>query len=240
VSDHRAPVLLLGESGRVGSAVATRLRERVEVVTIGRFTIEDPQPFENELARVLHRVSVVLNVAGVAHLEGDPTESDLVRLVAANVALPLLVARHCVLGATDLVHVSSSKASFTRRSSSAYAWSKRMCDATLVDSLGVRFEDAGRSLSIVRPPAMLFPPFDAGRLRILRRLAPVPSALVPPIPMRVLTAERFLDDLVDLALNADARQCGVRIIEYPSSERADLRVIHEALVSERKQRAGAD
>ncbi|WP_395153593.1 NAD-dependent epimerase/dehydratase family protein [Ilumatobacter sp.] len=230
----RPTVVVVGSTGRVGNVVTERLRDLAEVVIIGRYDLVDPEPFEAQLRYAVEGATSVVNLAGVAHLASEPSNDDLQRLVAANLQLPIVLARTCLDVGLPLTHVSSSKAKFRSESANAYSWSKRACDAVLCDAFGDRFAQQDLALTILRPPAMLFPPFDAGRLRFLRRLTSLPLVLTPRIPVPAITAETFILDVVRSSIDVTEADAGITIVEYERQNRTDLRAVRAAMVAERQ------
>lgn len=229
--------VMVGSTGRVGRAILGRLTANMDVQALGRYDIADPTPFMDDLRVACEGADCVLNVAGVAHLSADPTTADLHRLVAANVAMPLDVARVCVESGTSMVHVSSSKAASLSGSSNAYEWSKRAGDAALAHAFDESFTAAQLSLAIVRPPALLFPPFEAGKLRWFRALDRLPARFVPPIPLPVVGADEFAALIEDLVAHIDARPKGVSFVDVGSDQRADLRTVRAAMAMARGSRS---
>lgn len=222
-------IVLIGSTGRVGRAVRSWLGERVEVRTVGRFSTDTSEAFATELAAAADGVDAVVNVAGVAHLDANPDARMLSQLVEANIDLPLATAGVCLRSGVSFIHVSSVKAVLSSGQGNAYAMSKHLADASLQHRFGTSFEEAGLRLAIVRPPALLAPPFDAGRLRRLRPLSRLPRAVVPEVAMPALTIEAFAQSLLDLVTGAGV---GLSVRDYPRSERATLAQIRDTMVRE--------
>lgn len=222
--------VLIGATGRVGAALRNVLAEHGDVVTVGRFSAAKHDDFTTLLAEALQGADVVVNVAGVAHLGPEPTAADLNALVEANLLLPVELARACRNAGVPLIHVSSSKAAGSDARSNSYSWSKRAGDATLATSFDSDFRSKGLALIIVRPPALLFGPFDAGKLRHLRWLAKVPESLVPPLRLPALSTSTFLAAIVALIDGVSTHRAGVSTIEFENSDRATLRDIRAAMV----------
>lgn len=225
-------IALVGASGRVGRALKATLAERHDVSLIERADLgPDQQPM---LRGRLADADVVVNAAGVAHLDGDPTPADMARLVTANVLLPMELAEAALATGTPLIHISSSKATSRRRG--AYAWSKRAGEDVLVATFHDRLVRAGVAVAVVRPPAMLFPPFDAGKLRWLRNLDRVPGSLTPPVPLPIVAPDRFVDRIEALARDgAEGRlEPGVSFVEFARDERGTLVDVRDAVRQQRR------
>jgi nucleoside-diphosphate-sugar epimerase len=217
-------IAVVGASGRVGSAVCAHLRTRYEVVEVGR---RDGETVGELAARAVAEVELVINAAGVAHVE-RPTAADLERLEAANVELPVALAAAALDRAIPMIHISSVKA--VPDTPTPYGRSKFEGDTQLETRFGPAFADAGLGLVILRPLALLFPPFDAGKVSRLRFLRWWPHRLTPPIPLPVLAPHTFLaavDHAVDQLL-AGARP-GVTTRDFTSSERGTLRDVGDAM-----------
>lgn len=240
--DARIRLVVLGSSGRAGQAVLSRLdRSEIDVVehATGRYSTRDHDRFDADLSSALENGDVVLNLAGVAHLDPSPSPADLDRLAAANVSMPLLVARRCLEHGVALIHVSSSKADDP---TTPYGWSKAVCDASLETSFGASFETAGLPLVIVKPPALLIGPFDAGKLRKLRWIDRVPKRLLPNRPMPVLSSTRFVDRVERLVeqcgdpSNPQRLDSGVHTVRWSDDDLDGLAAIHDAMRDTRKNR----
>ena len=196
----------------------------VTVHTIGRYSIADHDAFDAELVAALGTVDVVVNLAGVADLDSTPSAADLDRLTAANLMMPALLARRCLEHVVPMIHVSSSKADHP---TTPYGWSKALCDASLDTSFGAEFANAGLALVILRPPALLIAPFDAGKLRRLRWLGRVPRRLIPQRTMPVLSSARFVAEIerwvVDGARPTGDKSpdVGVHVVRWSSGKRTD-------------------
>ena len=237
-TDQSPSVIVIGGSGRVGKAVLEALKGSSSIVTVGRYSLADQGRFEDELLAVIDSGSLVLNMAGVAHLGRRPTPAELDALVAANVALPLTIARICLERNTHLVHVSSAKAAFTGANADPYSWSKRACDTALCESFGAEYLGAKLSLAIMRPPALLIPPFDAGKLRMLRFLAHINRAVIPPIALPVLSKDRFIGRVkttVCEMLTEATRRPGASIINWHRSDCDSLADIADAMKADRNE-----
>jgi nucleoside-diphosphate-sugar epimerase len=222
-------VAVVGSTGRVGAAVVRHLASRYDVDEISRALVAS----EHELAnRAIRSCRVVLNAAGVAHIEHvDP--ATLERLRSANIALPLHLAGEALRAGCSFIHISSSKA--TTPEESPYAESKRAGDEALEEQFATRFADAGLSLTVVRPMALLFPPLDAGKLRHLRLLGRIPLWWVPEVRLPVLAPMTFLnaiDSLVHGALSGQ-NPAGFSIRDFAASERGTLRDVAVAFRSTR-------
>jgi nucleoside-diphosphate-sugar epimerase len=240
-TDHQPiDVLVLGSSGRVGRAVLAQFdRSDITTHTIGRYSTADHHRFDAELIAALSNVDVVLNVAGVAHLDSTPSAADLDRLTAANLAMPVLVARRCLENHVPMIHVSSSKAD---DATTPYGWSKALCDATLDTSFGPAFASAGLPLVILKPPALLIGPFDAGKLRTLRWIDRVPKQLLPQRTMPVLSSTRFVTEVKHWVQHSaqptgeTSPTPGVHTVRWHGADLDTLHAIHDAMRDTRKNR----
>jgi nucleoside-diphosphate-sugar epimerase len=220
-------IAVVGATGRVGCAIGDRLESTYDVVRVGR---RPGEPLGALAERAISGADLVVNAAGVAHLE-RPTAADLDRLRQGNVELPAALARAVLAGDLGLVHVSSVKAT-DDVDPSPYAQSKRDGDERLRAEWSDAFATAGRSLIVVRPLALLIPPFDAGKLARLRWLRFWPAALTPALPMPVLTRNVFVDavaESVALALGGTA-PLGYSVREFGRSERGTLRDVRDAML----------
>lgn len=218
-------VAVVGASGRVGRAMARHLRDRYEVIEI----LRSPDESVDALAeRAVIGADVVVNAAGVAHLE-RPTSDDLARLRAANVDLPAALARAALGARVPLVYISSVKAASPDES--AYASSKRDGELAL-EALADQFASVGLAVTVIRPLALLFPPLDAGKVRRLRVVRIAPSWLVPAVRLPVLSPATFLGAVevaVDRALTKDVR--GFRIVDFGRDDRGTLRDVRAGFVN---------
>jgi nucleoside-diphosphate-sugar epimerase len=227
-------VAVVGASGRVGGAIVRDLSTRYEVVAIQR---SSPDERARDVARraVAARPDILINAAGVAHVH-HATEIDLQRLETANVEFPAALAAAALEERISMIHISSVKA-VDERARSSYALSKRRGDETLEREFGPRFADAGLSLIIVLPLALLFPPLDAGKIARLKLLRWWPAALTPSIQLPVLTPVVFLGTLNEVIARVAAGSCvpGVSRRGYERSERGTLRDVGQALKSEARR-----
>ena len=218
-------VAVVGANGRVGSALVHHLADTHDVMAIVRQPAESPAEIAT---RAVDGADVIVNAAGVAHLERT-TPADLERLRAGNVELPLALADAALGAGAHLIHISSVKA--TADATTEYGQSKYEADQRLESEYGSRFADAGLSLVIVRPLALLFPPFDAGKIARLRFLRRWPVWAVPPARVPVLAPHVFLDAVADVVPTAVVP--GVRLREFDRDERCSLRDVRRALGAER-------
>jgi hypothetical protein len=184
-------------------------------------------------ARAVQGADVVINAAGVAHLT-DATPANERELVVGNVEVPAAIARAALRSSTSMIHVSSIKASRVD-DHSPYAQSKRAGDEMLRNEFADSYESAGLCLLVIRPLALLLPPFEAGRLSKLTALRHWPSTLTPRIRMPALTAAVFLsatEALVDDALSQ--KVIGFRVREFARDEYATARDVRDAMASARE------
>lgn len=221
-------VTVVGANGRVGSALVRHFADSHDVVRIVRQPGESPAEIAT---RVGGGADVVINAAGVAHLE-QPTAADLDQLRVGNIELPLALAAAALRERAHLIHVSSVKA--TADAMTEYGQSKYEADQRLESEFGSRFADAGLSLVIVRPLALLFPPFEAGKIARLRSLRRWPSMLTPPVPLPVLTPETLLGAVGRLIDEAGVRSAehGVTTRNFERDERGTLADVRRALLAE--------
>lgn len=218
-------VSVVGANGRVGSALVRHLAESHDVVAIERSPDESPADIAT---RAVDGVDVVVNAAGVAHLE-QPTPADLDRLRVGNVDLPLALAAAALEARSHLIHISSVKA--TADATTEYGRSKYEADRRLESEFGDRFAEAGLSLVIVRPLALLFPPFDAGKVSRLGFLRWWPAWATPPVRLPVLASAVFFDAvrLVVHAAASDAALVGLSTRSFVRSERGSLRDVRATM-----------
>lgn len=219
-------VSVVGANGRVGRALVAHLADRYDVEPITRRPGEDQTGLA---ARAATNVDVVVNAAGVAHVE-RPTADDLQRLHTSNVELPVALADACLKAGASLVHISSVKAGKSG-GDGPYAASKREGDQALRTGFAGQYERAGSSLIIVRPLALLVAPLDAGRVARLRPLRHVPQVIIPPIKLPVLARDTFLvavEELVE-AVRCGTSEAGLSWRDFDRSERGTLRDVRLAL-----------
>lgn len=219
-------VAVVGASGRVGSAICSHLRPQHDVNEIGR---RDGETLDELAARATAGVDLVINAAGMAHVE-RPTPSDLERLHAANVELPGALAGAALEASIPMIHISSVKA--VPDAPTPYGRSKFEGDQLLDTRFGPAFAEANLGLVIIRPLALLLPPFDAGKLKRLRFLRWWPGALTPPIRLPVLATSTFLaavdstaDDLINQSVS------GVTTKDFAHHDRGTLRDTREAMTA---------
>ena len=221
-------VAVVGATGRVGSALVHHLADTHDVMAIVRQPGESPAEIAT---RAADDADVVVNAAGVAHLERT-TPADLERLRVGNIELPLALADAALGGGAHLIHISSVKA--TADATTEYGQSKYEADQRLESEFGSRFADAGLSLVIVRPLALLFPPFDAGKIARLRFLRRWPSVLTPPVPLPVLRPETLLGAVGRIVADVGVRSAdrGVTNRNFERDERGTMRGVRRALLAE--------
>jgi nucleoside-diphosphate-sugar epimerase len=221
-----ATVAVVGANGRVGTAIVQRLQAAYVVHPI----VRQPGELTAELAaRAVEGACVVINAAGVAHIE-QPSGADLDRLRAGNVDLPLAIAAEALTQGVSMIHLSSVKAAIFDESS-PYARSKREADLALEGEFGRHFAGAGLSLVVVRPLALLFPPLDAGRVARLQFLRWWPAWVTPRVRLPVLAPDTFLstvETLVHRVLDADGGG-GFSMIEFGHRQRGTLRDVGDAM-----------
>lgn len=226
-------VAVVGASGRVGSAICDHLdQEGHDVVHVARTPGES---LDRLVARAVDGVDVVVNAAGVAHIE-RPTPDDLGRLEAANVELPVALAAAALERGIPFIHISSVKAA-DPKATSAYAQSKRRGDERLEGDFGQQFAEEGLALVIVRPLALLFPPLDVGKVARLRFLRWWPQVFTPPLRVPVLAPARFLVSVDALVSGALARVLppGNSVRVYEECESGTLRDVALALKDEQER-----
>lgn len=222
-------VSIVGASGRLG-------RMLVDGLGAG-----DPQPIARRsgedvttlAARSVAGAGLVVNAAGVAHIDASGPD-DARRLLQGNVELPLALAGACLSAGIPFVHVSSVKA--VDPDDSPYARSKRDGDDRLASDFGSQFADHNLPLVIVRPIALLIPPFDAGKLSSLRWIGLLPRWLVPRVPMPVMTASTMLRIVDRIVADALAGRCppGIEVVAVAPSDRATLQEVHDTMAADRR------
>lgn len=222
-------VAVMGGNGRLGSRLVDRARGAGdEVIHLPRVDAGCSAALD-DVMRGLGPDDVVVNAAGRAHVAADPSADVCADLRISNVELPLLLAERCLRSRSPLVHLSSVKAS--SRSTTQYSTSKREAEARLIDDFEHRFDAAGIALVLVRPPAVLAPPFDAGKLSRMRWLSSIPSRVIPPVPVPAISADGFVDRLVDVVrdVRRSSRWSGVRVVEWTRSDWVSLKTVAEAM-----------
>ncbi len=220
-------VAVVGATGRVGSAICARLSDRFDVEPVLRVPGDRPSDVAARAATAADG-GVIVNAAGMAHLE-RPTEHQVERMHEANVLLPVALADAALRSGTAVVHISSVKAVDDART--AYARAKREAEVRLEHEFADAFASAGLGLVVIRPLALLFPPFDAGKLRYLRPIAWVPARLVPAVRLPVLTGSTFLSAVassVDDVLDTNGTAGLVRR-DFGRADHATLRDVRTAM-----------
>lgn len=228
-------VSVVGASGRVGSGLVEYLGGTLAVDPVVRLPGEALDAFAG---RACSGGDVIVNAAGVAHIERE-TPAEVERLQDGNVDLPVALASAALERSRPLIHISSVKA--VADAATAYGTSKYQGDRELERRFGPDFAAAGLQLVVVRPLALLFPPFDAGKMSRLAGLRWIPRVLTPAVRVPALAPSTFLDAVGELV----ARTCdgsapaGFQVRDFVRSERATLRDVRDALVaaSERGDRA---
>lgn len=228
-------IAVVGASGRVGRALCAHLADGHGVRAIVR---AHDEPLDELAARAASGVDAIVNAAGVAHL-ARRAAVDLERLRVGNVELPVALAGAALAARVPLVHVSSAKAA-DAGDDSPYASSKRAADERLAHEFGARFAEAGLALIIVRPPALLFPPLDAGRVGRLRFLRHLPAWSVPPVRVPVLAPATFVAAVASALADANRAQGsgGCTIREFSRSERGTLRDVRRAMLAPTEEEDG--
>jgi nucleoside-diphosphate-sugar epimerase len=216
---------VVGSTGRVGAAICERLQGDYEVRPVARRPNDVPAIVAE---RATNGVDLVINAAGVAHIK-DLEKGQLDRLRVGNIELPAAVAAAALRREIPMVHISSVKAK--KDTNSAYARSKFEADQRLEHEYGADFRIDRLSLVVIRPVAILLPPFDAGRLRRLRALRFWPPVLTPPVRLPVLTKAAFVDGVkstVDSIAIGDA-PAGFSVRDFDRSTWGTLRDINDAI-----------
>jgi NAD(P)-dependent dehydrogenase (short-subunit alcohol dehydrogenase family) len=171
----------------------------------------------------------LINAAGVAHIE-HPTPADLERLRVGNVELPMALAAAALEHGVSMIHISSVKA--TGQAGGPYASSKREAERRLEGECAERFAEAGLRLIIVRPLALLFPPFDAGKVRRLKMLRYWPRQLTPTLRLPVVTPATFLEavEATVAVASSNSGPSGLMRREFGHGERGTFRDLRAAMV----------
>lgn len=221
-------IAVVGARGRVGSALVAHLGATSSVRPVDR------QPGESAAdlaARAADDADVIVNAAGVAHVV-DETPGEIERLRSGNVELPLALAGAALGTGAHLVHISSVKS--MPDALTAYGRSKYEGDRALERDFAEQFANGGLGLVVVRPLALLFPPFAAGRLRRLRALRFVPGALVPRRRVPALTTSTFLATIDALVADAvrDDPPVGFRWHDFARQDQCTLRDVQRAMRDE--------
>ena len=216
-------IAVVGSTGRVGSAIVEHLRGHHDVRLIRRGVDHWPSALSEQIANT----SVLVNAAGVAHLDARE-KTAAIKLREGNVDLPMALAQAALDARAGFLHISSSKAA--KPSDSPYAASKAAGEAALKHAFAQHFTDAGLSMVILRPVALLFPPLDAGKLRHLRHLRHIPIRLVPAVPLPVLIPRTFLqiiDEIID-GIVSHQLAVGFSQRDISSDEQGSLRDVAQA------------
>jgi nucleoside-diphosphate-sugar epimerase len=147
-----------------------------------------PDGSDARLLELARGATAILNLAGRAHLHGG--YEDLMDLHRSNVELPLRLLEVASKAGVPLVHVSSTKAEQRSEKMSVYAQSKAEAEQALADAVS-----GGGSAPVVafRTCAVMAPPYDAGKLSLLRKVRWVPRVLVPNRRVPVVSPERLAE-----------------------------------------------
>ena len=213
-------VLVAGLSGRVGQAAAPSLNAMgLELDPLDRAQTEEMARHQDLVVPSGKRVAGVINLAGIAHVVG--TSVDEVELWRANVELPLLLQRLAHALGCPFVHISSTKAARTaRRDRTEYGESKRAAEI-LLESAQKASPDAPPT-RVIRSCAVLAPPFEAGRLALLRKLSGR-RWLGPDIRLPVVDPTTLAKIIVNALESAEARPFS--IIEVDVGDRLRAREV---------------
>ncbi len=228
VATRERPVLVVvGGSGRIGRSILPHLISlNFQMHFLSR---EDVHQMEHDSDRrrdfcdSFASSFIVLNLAGKAHLErNDSTDS----LWKSNVALPLFLAELALQGNGKLIHLSSIKADNASNKSNAYALSKQCAEELLTD-----FSMRNRNCEIVsiRTCAVMSPPYDAGKLSLIRKLRHAPIFLVPNPIVPVITPNSLAELISECAISN--RVLGHTVWEIPSSSFLSLRDVFKKISS---------
>jgi nucleoside-diphosphate-sugar epimerase len=215
-------VLVAGATGRVARAV---LPELARLGVHARIAPRDAT--DDELVELAIGTIAVLNLAGRAHLARN-SDTDLAQLHAANVELPLRLLRVATTGGVRFVHLSSTKAGAKDLSANPYARSKAEAEALLAEAA-----HASGCAPVVafRTCAVMAPPYDAGKLSLLRRLTWMPSRLVPARRVPVVDAGE-LARLLRATLEVPPVE-RFAVVEVPPESQMSLRDVVAALRAQR-------
>ena len=223
------PVLVVvGGSGRIGRSVLPLLismnfrlqhlkREDLQLMETDLY-------YRNEFFESLSSPFIILNLAGKAHLDRNATTNSL---WSSNIALPLLLAELALQGNGKLIHLSSVKAKNVSNKSNAYALSKQ-CAEELLSSFSVRNRNS--EIVSIRTCAVMSPPFDAGKLSLIRKLRHAPIFLVPTTIVPVITPSSLAALISECATSN--RELGHTIMEIPTRALLPLREVFRKISSE--------
>jgi nucleoside-diphosphate-sugar epimerase len=220
-------IVVIGATGRIGRAVLPFLRAGgAELRLAPRDMVDRAMANDtDDLVEVAQRSTAILNLAGRAHLQsGSPDLDDLRR---ANVELPLRLLEVATAAETKLVHVSSTKANATDSKSNAYAKSKALAESLLRDAAN---RTGTAPVVAFRTCAVMAPPYDAGKLSLVKRVRFLPSAVVPNITVPVISPETLallLRKTVDLSLTEP-----FSVVEVPRHLQMSLRQVIERMRSQ--------
>ena len=225
---ERPVLVVVGGSGRIGRSILPHLISmNFQLHFLSREDLhqmeQDPDRRSNFYASIPFSF-IILNLAGKAHMErNDSTDS----LWKSNVALPLFLAELALHGNGKLIHISSVKASDTTNKSNAYALSKQCAEELLTD-----FSKRNRNSNIVsiRTCAVMSPPYDAGKLSLIRKLRHAPPSLVPKTTVPVITPNSLAELISECAISN--RVPGHTVWEIPSSSFLTLRDVFKEISSE--------
>jgi nucleoside-diphosphate-sugar epimerase len=201
---------VVGATGRIAKAICPHLEHSGWAMRpVGRARLDLARvsaASQRDLADEI-RGSVILNLAGQAHLRSRPV--DVHALADSNVALPLFLLDLALAARCDLVHLSSTKAD--PGNASLYAASKRTAEVVLRSRLARSSDPVG--VALVRTCAVLAPPFDAGKLSLVRR---VPKSLFPILPARsvpVTSPDRLASLILTTVSELEQGQVIVRTVQ---------------------------
>lgn len=227
-SSHNLPVLVVvGGNGRIGRSVLPLLismnfrlhllnREDLQLM-------ETDLHYRNEFFESLSSPLIILNLAGKAHLDRNASTNSL---WSSNIALPLLLAELALQGNGKLIHLSSVKAKNVSNKSNAYALSKQ-CAEELLSSFSVRNRNC--EIVSIRTCAVMSPPFDAGKLSLIRKLRHAPIFLFPTTIVPVITPDSLAALIGECATSN--RELGHTIMEIPPHSLLPLREVFRKISS---------
>ena len=223
------PVLVVvGGSGRIGRSILPHLISmNFQLHFLARKDLHQLEQHPDRRSDFYDSIAssfIVLNLAGKAHLERNGSTDSLWK---SNVALPLFLAELARHGNGKLIHLSSVKANNTTNKSNAYALSKQCAEELLTD-----FSKRNRNSNIVsiRTCAVMSPPYDAGKLSLIRKLRHAPLSLVPKTTVPVITPNSLAALISECAISN--RVLGHTVWEIPSSSLLTLRDVFKKISSE--------
>jgi nucleoside-diphosphate-sugar epimerase len=227
-------ILVVGGSGRVGSSVIQCLRaEGIDVMVLERHdlvSLVSDSSSQSTTKQIHQGLTAVVNLAGKAHLKND--EQLQPEIWTSNVGLPLELAKISRKLSIPLLHLSSTKAVINRKQVTLYAASK-WCGEILLREYA---EKTGTRIVCLRTCAVLAPPYEAGKLSLLKKFAWLPNGLVPTIRMPVIHPRDLTLEILEAVSSSGRVKQPFEIRTVKA--RTNLRLVLRGLRRQHQERTG--